>query len=55
MLSCGMADRAPPDPPREAGPVPERPSLARRLQPWAELVYKLLIAAGAALALWKGL
>jgi hypothetical protein len=42
-----MAKPAPPDPPR-------RP-LAPRLLPWAELLYKLVAAAAAALAIWKSL
>lgn len=46
-----MADSTPPD--RSA--TPARLSLASRLLPWAELLYKALVAAGAALALWKAL
>ncbi len=37
---------APPDPPR---------SLAQRLLPWVDLLAKLLAAAVAAMALWRGL
>lgn len=47
-----MADSSQPD---RSAAQPARPSLASRLHPWAELLYKALVAAGAALALWKGL
>lgn len=65
-----MAESIPPDasrpppsrppmpcPDRGKGPPdhPPRPSLAQRLLPWVELLYKLLAALAAALALWKGL
>jgi hypothetical protein len=51
-----MADSHCPDPSRSTPRPPRpRPPLARRLQPWAELLYKLLAAAAAAIAVWKGL
>ena len=48
-----MPDSAPSDPPTRTRP--QRPPLAQRLQPWVDLLYKLLVAAATALALWKGL
>jgi hypothetical protein len=42
-----MAESPPPQPPR-------RP-LEQRLLPWADLLYKLIAAAAAALAIWKAL
>ena len=37
------------------GPAPPRPTFAQRLQPWVDLVYKLLAAAFLAMMLWRGL
>jgi hypothetical protein len=48
-----MPDSAPTDPPTHARPP--RPSLAQRLQPWVDLLYKLIVAGATVLALWKGL
>ncbi|WP_268885226.1 hypothetical protein [Belnapia mucosa] len=42
-----MVDSQPPPPPR-------RP-LSQRLQPWAEFLYKMIVASAAAIAIWKGL
>jgi len=66
-----MPDPIPPDPsptdpqnlpgrgrgagPADGPPPPQHPSLAQRLQPWVDLVYKLLAAAFLAMALWRGL
>ena len=47
MLSFGMAKSSSSDPPR-------RP-LGQRLQPVADVLYKLLVASAAAIAIWKGL
>ena len=54
VILITMADSTPPDKPASTAP-PARPTLASRLQPWAELLYKALLAAGAALALLKAL
>ncbi|MBV1797336.1 hypothetical protein [Siccirubricoccus sp. G192] len=48
-----MPDSARTDPPPPTRPP--RAPLAQRLQPWVDLLYKLLLAAATALALWKGL
>ncbi|MBX6742228.1 MAG: hypothetical protein QJR07_00555 [Acetobacteraceae bacterium] len=50
-----MTDSPRPDAPRQDPPCPPRPSLAQRLQPWVDLLYKLLAALAAAVALWKAL
>jgi hypothetical protein len=50
----GRGPRAPAEQPPAAAPSP-RPSLAQRLQPWVDLLYKLLAMAFLALALWRGL
>lgn len=50
-----MADSTSPDAPRQDPPRPSRPSLAQRLQPWVDMLYKLLAALATAVALWKGL
>jgi len=44
-------------PGRSKGPPddPPRPPLAQRLQPWVDMLYKLLAALATAVALWKGL
>lgn len=47
-----MADLPPSDPPRQP-PAPRR--LTQRLLPLADVLYKLLVASAAALAVWKGL
>jgi hypothetical protein len=42
--------------PAADGPEPQqRPSFAQRMQPWVDLVYKLLAAAFLAMMLWRGL
>jgi hypothetical protein len=41
-------------PPRQPPPPPP-PPLTQRLQPWLDLIAKLLTALAAALAIWKGL
>ena len=38
----------------EPPPPPARPSFAQRLQPWVDLLYKLLAMAFLAMALWRG-
>ncbi|MDB5371641.1 MAG: hypothetical protein JWP04_283 [Belnapia sp.] len=52
MLSFSMADLSSPDPPRQL-PAPQ--PLIQRLQPLVDVLYKLLVASAAALAVWKGL
>jgi hypothetical protein len=66
---CRMADPIPPDAPHPVhpalpgrgprapaeGPAAARPSLAQRLQPWVDMLYKLLAMAFLAMALWRGL
>ena len=44
-------------PGRARGPAeaPPRSSFAQRVQPWVDLVYKLLAAAFLAMMLWRGL
>lgn len=44
----------PPALPPPAGPPPRAP-LMQRLQPWVDLIAKLLTALAAGLAIWKGL
>jgi hypothetical protein len=36
-------------------PPPSRRPLSERLQPWAEFLYKMIVASAAAIAIWKGL
>ena len=62
-----MADpTTPPDAPNPTHPAlpgrghrpaeaPPRPSLAQRLQPWVDILYKLLAMGFLAMALWRGL
>jgi hypothetical protein len=35
--------------------MPQQRKLSTRLQPWVEIVYKLIMATAAALAIWRGL
>jgi hypothetical protein len=48
MIMAESQPDAPPSP-------PPRPPLVQRIRPWVELLYRLLAAMAAAIAIWNGL